>query len=96
MQILYIIQSIYGNPDVLKTCKGKRAVKAESFHLELLAKIPRLKKCKTKISDGQPFMYVYFDYVPLLAWVSAMSPRVANSPSERGEKAAEIQYNSFV
>ena len=87
MQILYIIQS---NPEVLKTCKGKRAVKAESFHLELFAKIPRLKKCKTKISD------LYFDYIPLLAWISAMSPRVANSPSERGEKAAEIQDNSFV
>ena len=63
-QILYIIQS---NPEVLKTCKGKRAVKAESFHLELFAKIPRLKKCKTKISDGQPAMYIDFDYIPLLA-----------------------------
>ena len=93
MQILYIIQS---NPEVLKTCKGKRAVKAESFHLELLAKITRIKKCKTKISDGQPSMYIYFDYISLLAWISAMSPRVANSPSERGEKAAEIQDNSFV
>ena len=40
-------------------------------------------------------MYIYFDYVPLLAWISAMS-WVANSPSERGEKAAEIQDNSFV
>ena len=93
MQILYIIQS---NPEVLKTCKGKRTVKAESLHLELFAKIPRLKKCKTKISDGQPSMYIYFDYIPLLAWISAMSPRVANSPSERGEKAAEIQDNSSV
>ena len=64
MRILYIIQS---NPEVLKTCKGKRAVKAESFHLELFAKIPRLTKCKTKISDGQLSMYIYFDYVPLLA-----------------------------
>ena len=41
-------------------------------------------------------MYIYFDYIRLLAWISAMSPRVANSPSERGEKAAEIQDNSFV
>ena len=92
MRILYIIQS---NPEVLKTCKGKRAVQAESFHLELFAKIPRLKKCKTKISDGQPSTYIYFNYVPLLAWISAMS-WVANSPSERGEEAAEIQDNSFV
>ena len=93
MQILHIIQY---NPEVLKTGNGKRAVKAESFHLELFAKIPRLKKCKTKISDGQPSMYIYFDYIPLLAWISAMSPLVANSPSERAEKAAEIQDNSFV
>ena len=64
MQILYIIQS---NPEVLKTCKGKRAVKAERFHLDLFAKIPRLKKFKTKISDGQPSIYIYFDYIPLLA-----------------------------
>ena len=41
-------------------------------------------------------MYIYFDYIPLLAWISAMSPRVANAPSERGEKPAEIQDNSFV
>ena len=67
MQILYIIQSIYANPEVLKTCKGKRAVKAESLHLELFTKIPRLQKCKTKISDEQPSMYIYFDYIPLLA-----------------------------
>ena len=59
-QILYIIQS---NPEVLKTCKGKRAVKAERFHLQLF----RLKKCKTKTSDGQPSMYIDFDYIPLLA-----------------------------
>ena len=30
-----------------------RAVKAESFHLALFAKILGLKKCKTKGSDGQ-------------------------------------------
>ena len=60
-KISVYLQSIYANPEVLKTCKGKRAVKAESFHLELFAKIPRLKKCKTKISD------LYFDYIPLLA-----------------------------
>ena len=35
-----------------------RAVEAESFHLALFAKIPRLKKCKTKGSDGQPSMYI--------------------------------------
>ena len=41
-------------------------------------------------------MYIYFEYIPLLAWISAVSPRVANSPSERAEKAAEIKDNSFV
>lgn len=34
-------------------------------------------------------MYIYFDYIPLLAWISAVS-------SERAEKTAKIQANSFV
>ena len=41
-------------------------------------------------------MYIHFDYISLLAWISAVSPRVANTLSERAEKAAEIQDNSFV
>ena len=36
-----------------------RAVKTESFHLALFAKLLGLKKCKTKGSDGQPSMYIY-------------------------------------
>ena len=32
-------------------------------------------------------MYIYFDYITLLAWIS---------PSGRAKKAAEIQDNSFV
>ena len=40
-----------------------RSVKAESFHLALFG----LKKCKTKGSNGQPSMYIYFDYITLLA-----------------------------
>ena len=60
-----------------------RAVQAENFHLALFG----LKKCKTKGSDGQPSMYIYFDYITLLAWIS---------PSGLAEKAAEIQDNSFV
>ena len=34
-------------------------------------------------------MYIYFDYIPLLAWISAIS-------SERAEKTAKFQANSFV
>ena len=60
-----------------------RAVKAESFHLAIFG----LKKSKTKGSDGQPSMYIYFDYITLLACIS---------PTGRAEKAAEIQDNSFV
>ena len=50
-----------------------RAVKRESFHLALFAKFLGLKKCKTKGSDGQPSMYIYFDYIPLLAWFSPLA-----------------------
>ena len=64
-----------------------RAVKTESFHLALFAKFLGLKKCKTKGSDGQPSMYIYFDYISLLAWFS---------PRGRAEKAAEIQDNSLL
>ena len=34
-------------------------------------------------------MYIYFDYIPLLVWISAVS-------SERAEETAKIQANSFV
>ena len=34
-------------------------------------------------------MYIYLDYIPLLAWISAVS-------SERAKKMAKIQANSFV
>ena len=61
MQILYIIQS---NPEVLKTCKGKTAVKAESFHLELFAKIPRLKNVKQRyLTDSPPCTYILITFL---------------------------------
>ena len=62
-------------------------LKHKIFIWHFSQKFHGLKKCKTKVSDGQPSMNIYFDYTPLLAWFP---------PSGRVEKAAEIQDNSIV
>ena len=74
----------------MKNCitkKGIELLKQKVFIWHFSRTFLGLKKCKTKGSDGQPSMYIYFDYIPLLA---------SFSPRGRAEKAAEIQDNSFV
>ena len=74
----------------MKNCITKQGIellKQKVFIWHFSQKTPRLKKCKTKGSDGQLSMNIYFDGIPLLAWFS---------PRGRAEKSAEIQDNSFV